>query len=257
VPRCEGKIAIVTGAASGIGLAAAALLAAEGARVLLTDVDDEQGRLAASRIGKSAQFHALDTSKEGDWQKVIDYCRSAYRRLDILVNNAGVAFIAGQQSPEDVSIEEWRAINAINTEGVVLGCKYAISTMRKSGGGSIVNIASVGGRMASPLALPYGASKAAVIQFTKSVSFFCAQQGLNIRCNAVLPGIVETEMYRTFSEEQRAQNIRSVPMGRTGTPEELAQAILFLASDESTYITGAELVVDGGMLAANRMRSQG
>jgi len=256
MPRCAGKIAIVTGAASGIGLAAATLLASEGAKVLLTDIDDERGRRAVSEIGASAEFHALDTSNEDDWKNVIDHCQSSYQRLDILVNNAAVSFISGQQSPEEISIEEWRAVNAINIEGIMLGCKYSIVAMRKSGGGSIVNIASVAGRMASPLALPYGASKAAVIQFTKSISFFCARHGMNIRCNAVLPGIVDTEMYRTFSEEQRAQNIRAVPLGRTGTTEEIARAILFLANDESTYITGVELPVDGGMLAGNMMRLQ-
>ena len=251
----EGKTAIVTGAASGIGRATAELMAEEGARVLLTDLNDEAGAQIAGDLGDAATFARLDVTSEADWEAALAACGSAFGTPDILVNNAGVAFLSGHLTPESMTLDEWRNVNRINMDGVMLGCRYGIDAM-KSKGGAIVNLASVGGTFASPLAVPYGAGKAAVIQFTKTVAIHCATQGYDIRCNAVLPGTIETPLYETFSEEKRAANARRVPVGKVGKPREIASAVAFLASDQASYITGTQLVVDGGLSAANPMRAE-
>ena len=253
--RFLNKASIVTGAASGIGLATAERLVAEGGNVLLTDLNEEVGSEAAQRLGAAARFRVHDAASEADWETVVADCVSRFGRLDVLVNNAGVAFLAGQLSPEEVTLEEWQRVNAVNAAGVMLGCKHAIRAMKSSGGGAIVNIASIAATVASPLAVPYGASKAAVVQLTKTVAYDCARRGYNIRCNAVLPGTIETTLYKTFSEEQRAANARGVPLGRVGTPEDVAMAVAFLASDDAGYITGAQIAVDGGLAAVNPMRA--
>ena len=253
--RFINKVSIVTGAASGIGLATAERLVAEGGNVLLTDLNEEAGSEAAQRLGAAAGFRVHDAASEADWESVVADCVSRFGRLDVLVNNAGVAFLAGQLSPEEVTLEEWQRVNAVNAAGVMLGCKHAIRAMKSSGGGAIVNIASIAATVASPLAVPYGASKAAVVQLTKTVAYDCARRGYNIRCNAVLPGTIETTLYKTFSEEQRAANARGVPLGRVGTPEDVAVAVAFLASDEADYITGTQVAVDGGLSVVNPMRA--
>ncbi|MDE0362275.1 MAG: SDR family NAD(P)-dependent oxidoreductase, partial [Rhodospirillaceae bacterium] len=184
--RFINKVSIVTGAASGIGLATAERLVAEGGNVLLTDLNEEAGSEAAQRLGAAAGFRVHDAASEADWESVVADCVSRFGRLDVLVNNAGVAFLAGQLSPEEVTLEEWQRVNAVNAAGVMLGCKHAIRAMKSSGGGAIVNIASIAATVASPLAVPYGASKAAVVQLTKTVAYDCARRGYNIRCNAVL-----------------------------------------------------------------------
>ena len=255
VGRFQNKASIVTGAASGIGLATAERLVAEGGNVLLTDLNEEAGSEAAQRLGPAAMFRVHDVASEADWESVVADCVSRFGRLDVLVNNAGVAFLAGQLSPEKVTLEEWQRVNAVNAAGVMLGCKHAILAMKSSGGGAIVNIASIAATVASPLAVPYGASKAAVVQLTKTVAYDCARRGYNIRCNAVLPGTIETTLYKTFSEEQRAANARGVPLGRVGTPGDVAMAVAFLASDDASYITGAQIAVDGGLAAVNPMRA--
>ena len=253
--RFLNKASIVTGAASGIGLATAERLVAEGGNVLLTDLNEQAGAEAAERLGAAAGFRVHDAASEADWESVVAGCVSRFGRLDVLVNNAGVAFLAGQLSPEEVTLEEWQRVNAVNAAGVMLGCKHAIRAMKSFGGGAIVNIASIAATVASPLAVPYGASKAAVVQLTKTVAYDCARRGYNIRCNAVLPGTIETTLYKTFSEEQRAANARGVPLGRVGTPEDVAMAVAFLASDDASYITGAQIAVDGGLAAVNPMRA--
>ena len=252
--RLDGRTAIITGAASGIGRATAELMVEAGARVLLTDLSDEAGEAAADELGAAARFQRLDVTSETDWEAVNAYCLDALGPPDILVNNAGIAFLTDQLTPESMTLDEWQDVNRINMDGVMLGCRYGIDAMKKKGG-AIVNMGSVGGTFASPLAVPYGAGKAAVIQYTKTVAIYCSSRGYDIRCNAVLPGTVETPLYATFSAEKRAANARRVPVGRIGTPRDIARAVVFLASDEASYITGTQLVVDGGLTAANPMRA--
>lgn len=252
--RFNGKVAIVTGGAAGIGAATARLMTEQGGRVLLTDVQEEGGRQLTGDLGDAASFLHHDVRSEEGWRIVVAHCLDAWGRLDILVNNAGVSFLGGQFTPETITLEEWRGVNSINVEGVMLGCKHAIPAMRDGGGGAIVNLASIAALVETPLVYAYGAGKAAVVQMTKTVALHCAKNDYAIRCNAVLPGPVETELYKTFTEEQRAQNDRAIPLGFAGKPEDVANAVLFLASDESRFVTGASLSVDGGLAAVNPMR---
>ena len=254
--KLAGRTAIVTGAASGIGRAVAERFVAEGARVLLSDLDDVAGAEAAEHLGEAAHFQRADVASETDWAALAQCAEDRFGGLHLLVNNAGVAKLAGHMTPEALTLDEWRNVNRINMDGVMLGCRTAIAAMRQAGG-AIVNLASVGGLFASPLAVPYGAGKAAVIQYTKTVATWCAKQGYSIRCNAVLPGIVATPLYASAANEaQRDANLRSVPVGRVAEPDEIAQAIAFLCSEEARYITGVALPVDGGLSAANPMRAE-
>jgi|MDSW01.2.fsa_nt_gb 3(or 17)beta-hydroxysteroid dehydrogenase len=252
--RFTGKTALVTGGASGIGQAAVERFASEGASVMITDVNESTGASFAKSLGSAAAFHKLDVASEDAWKSAVSECIEHFGSLDILVNNAGIGFVEGQLTPEEMTLDEWQLVNRINMDGVMLGCKLAIEAMKETGG-AIVNIASVGGLFASPLAVPYGAGKAAVIQFTKTIAFYCAKRGYPIRCNSILPGPIRTSLYETFTDEQREANARGIPMGRVGTAEEIASAIAFLCSDDASYITGTQLVVDGGLSSANPMRA--
>ena len=250
------KVVIVTGGAAGIGRACTEKLLESGAKVMIADINEELGSSVAEQLGESVAFFKLDVRSEEQWQDCIDQTVAKWGCVSILVNNAGIANTTKGLNPETITLDEWQLVNAINTEGVVLGCKLAIAAMRMTGGGSIINMASVGGTWESPLAYPYGASKAAVIQITKTVGLYCARQGYEIRCNAVLPGTIQTELYLQATPEQaRRQNEAAVPMGRLGTPEHIANMVAFLAGDESSYITGAAFPVDGGLSSANPMRS--
>ena len=257
--RVKGKVALVTGAAQGIGKACAQLLAKEGAVVILSDIQDDLGKKAAAEIGRSAVYRHLDVSDEEEWKKLIKSILKENGHLDILVNNAGIIGFGkgfGPQDPENTSLEDWRKVNAINTEGVFLGCKHAIRAMKKSGG-SIINISSRSGLVGIPDAAPYAASKAAVRNHSKSVALYCCQQGYPIRCNSLHPGAILTPLWEPMigtgpERKQRiAQIAHGVPMQRMGEPEDVAQAVVFLASDESKYITGIELTIDGGILAGS------
>jgi NAD(P)-dependent dehydrogenase (short-subunit alcohol dehydrogenase family) len=256
--RVEGKIALVTGAASGIGRAAALTLAREGASLVATDLQQAAGDAVVAEIGAgggSAVFLLHDVTREEDWRRVIAEVRSRFGGLDVLVNNAGI----GLSGPvTEMSFDDWRRQMAVNVDGPFLGVKHGLPLMRESGGGSIVNVSSIAGIKASANASGYCASKGAVRLFTKSVALECAAAKDGVRVNSLHPGIVETAIWDTLigtgpegsnarprTATLAAMTARSVPLGRPGGLDEIAAGILWLASDESSYVTGTELVIDG------------
>jgi NAD(P)-dependent dehydrogenase (short-subunit alcohol dehydrogenase family) len=263
--RLHAKVALVTGAAQGIGAAIARAFVAEGATVVLTDVRDRQGRAHAASLGAAARFEHLDVREAEDWQRVTREVLGELGRLDVVVNNAGITgFEDGPvaHDPEHATLEAWCAVMATNLDGVFLGCQHAIRAMRSNpgiaaGSGSIVNISSRSGLVGIPLAAAYAASKAAVRNHSKSVALYCAQQGLRIRCNSVHPAAIMTPMWDAMlgdgprRAEREAGLVRDTPLRRFGTPEEVAHMVVYLASDESAYTTGAEFVLDGGLLAGS------
>ena len=250
--RVADKIVLVTGAGSGIGRATAKLLAAEGATVIVSDINQPGGMETVQQIGGKARFEPHDTAQEADWKRIIDGIMAREGKLDGLVNNAGIAG-PFPSTFETETVEQWRRMLSINVEGVFLGCKYSVPAIRQSGGGSIVNTSSLAAFLGTPALSAYGASKGAVRQFTKSVAVHCGRRGYNIRCNSVHPGLIETQMGDKVSglggadpAQTKEARRKMVPLGRLGQPEDVASCILFLASDDSRYVTGAELVVDGG-----------
>jgi 3(or 17)beta-hydroxysteroid dehydrogenase len=250
--RLEGKTAIVTGGGSGMGRAIAELFAAEGAFVLLTDIDERAGGAVADGIGARARFLLHDVANEPGWTTVVEAAVKETGQLNILVNNAGSAL---EGTPEDTSLETWRRVHAVNVEGVFLGCRAAIPHMRAKGG-AIVNIASRAAVGSAPTYLAaYGASKGAVRQYTKTVAIHCAREGYEIRCNSINPGAIDTPLLQASFEHgddpaaRKAMIVGRVPLKRLGRPIDIAYAALFLASAEAAYITGAELNVDGGVTA--------
>ena len=258
MPRLSGKTALVTGAARGIGAAIATAFIAEGARVLLTDIDDEAGHALAEQLGVDAFYQRLDVREEEDWARVTQVALERFGRLDIVVNNAGVTGFEGgfvAHDPENAALADWREVHRTNLDGVFLGCKYAICAMRHTGEGSIINISSRSGVVGIPGAAAYASSKAAVRNHTKTVALYCAEQGLKVRCNAILPAAVLTPMWEPLlgngpdREERMAAFVADTPLRRFGTPAEVAALAVMLASDEATYMTGAELHIDGGILA--------
>jgi 3(or 17)beta-hydroxysteroid dehydrogenase len=249
----EDKVAIVTGAASGIGRGTAEVLAREGARVVLTDVNEEQGREAAKAIGGDAVFVRHDVSDEASWQAVIEATLGRFGRLDVLVNNAGIIIVADVES---TTVEQWRKIMAVNAEGVFLGCKHAIPVMRKSGGGSIINLSSAAGLVGTPPFAAYSASKGAVRILTKTVAAHCREKGDGIRCNSIHPGGIDTPLVRSLPQLSREsgnpdaeQFAAADRLSGYGKPSDIAYLVLYLASDESRFMTGAELAIDGGLTA--------
>ncbi|HEX2080496.1 MAG TPA: glucose 1-dehydrogenase [Longimicrobium sp.] len=258
--RLSGKTALVTGAARGIGAAAARAMAAEGARVLLTDIRDDEGGETARQIGRAAEYRRLDVRDEADWAAAVDDVLARWGGLDVLVNNAGVTGFEeafAPHDPEHASLQDWRAVHRTNLDGVFLGCKHGIRAMRPRGAGSIVNVSSRSGVVGVPAAAAYASSKAAVRNHTKSVALYCAQQGLRIRCNSIHPAAILTPMWEPMlgdgpdREARMAELTRDTPLRRFGTADEVAAAIVFLASDESAYMTGTELHLDGGILAGS------
>jgi 3(or 17)beta-hydroxysteroid dehydrogenase len=256
--RLANKVALITGAASGFGKATAALFVAEGARVILSDRNAGDGEAAAAQLGSQARFVALDVTKEDQWAAAIRSIESMEGRLDILVNNAGIGL---HRSVPEMTLAEWRLVQAVNSDGVFLGCKHAIPLMRQPsddkprGGGAIVNIASVAGKVGAPQMAAYCASKGAVTLFTKALAMEAAYGRWNIRVNSVHPAYVETALVRSHIEaspdpEKTRRFLQKLqPLGRMGEPEDVAQAILYLASDEAKFTTGAEWLVDGGLTA--------
>lgn len=258
--RVKDKIALVTGAAKGIGARTAQLLADEGAFVIVTDILEKEGRQLAASIGDRAIYYHLDVSDEAQWAQLTSTIRTQYQRLDILFNNAGVIGLGedwGPQDPEYMDLKDWHRIHAINLDSVFLGCKYAIGLM-KDKGGAIINMSSRSGIVGVPGTCAYAASKAAIRNHTKSVALYCAQQGYLIRCNSVHPGAILTSLWDPMlggDETTREQSLKKmaagIPLGHMGEPIDVAYAVLYLASDESKYTTGAELVIDGGILSGS------
>ncbi len=244
--RLAGKVALITGAARGMGAAEARLFAREGAKVVVSDVLEDEARAVASEIndsGGEALALALDVSKDDDWRRVVAEAEARFGKLNVLVNNAG---IIERHSLEETSEETWDRIMAVNAKGVFLGTKAALPAMRRAGGGSIINISSISG-MVSVGYPAYNASKGAVRVFTKSAAVEYAGEG--IRVNSIHPGAIWTPMSLYKNERTREERAATVPMGRVGDPEEVAYGALFLASDESSYVTGSEMVIDGGVTA--------
>lgn len=261
--RLHNKIALITGAARGIGEATARLFADEGAQVLVTDINDELAKKVAQDIGKDAQYLRLDVSREADWQSVAKQIKQTYGRLDILVNNAGITGLLetdGPHDPEHLDLNSWHQVHNTNLNGVALGCKYAIGLMKQKTSGSIVNISSRSGLVGIPAATAYASSKAAVRNHTKSVALYCAENGYGIRCNSIHPGAILTPMWDAMLGKGEARNqaikavANDVPLQVMGEPLDVAYAALYLASDEAKYITGIELNVDGGILAGASAR---
>ena len=246
--RLEGKVALISGGARGQGAVEAKMFAQEGAKVVFGDIRDEEGQQVEAQIrelGGEATYTHLDVTREADWRSAVDTAVDRYGKLDILINNAGIAIWKGV---EDTSEEDWDRVMAVNAKGVFLGTKHAIPAMRRAGGGSIVNISSTAGLRGSPGLAAYTASKGAVRLFTKSTAIQYA--GDNIRCNSVHPGGVDTPMVQEAPDDPARQDARlRTPMGSRAAPEEIAYGVLYLASDESSFVTGSELVIDGGRSA--------
>ncbi len=246
--RLSGKVAIISGGARGQGAEEARLFASEGAKVIIGDILDSEGIQVESEIverGGQAKFVRLDVSIEDDWSKAVQLAISEYGKLDILVNNAGILLMKGV---EDTSTEEWDHLHNINSKGVFLGSKAVIAAMRESGGGSIVNISSIAGLIGSRFSA-YGASKGLVRTLTKSIAVNHGHE--NIRCNSVHPGIIDTDMVSEIigSKEGRDLQLNRTPLNVIANSRDVAFGVLYLASDESRYVTGSELVIDGGITA--------
>jgi NAD(P)-dependent dehydrogenase (short-subunit alcohol dehydrogenase family) len=245
--RLKDKVAIVTGGASGMGRSEATIFAREGARVMVADILDNEGEAVAKSIGNAARFRKLDVTSEADWEALVAATEREFGKVDILVNNAG---ISGTYQPDLTSTEAWDKVMDINAKGVFLGMKHAYPALKRAGGGAIVNISSISGFTGQlGVHMAYNASKGAVRIMTKTAAVQHARD--NIRVNSVHPGFMPAMRTSVGSAkpEWRAKALAAVPMRREGKVEEVAHAVLFLASDEASYITGTELVVDGGFLA--------
>jgi 3(or 17)beta-hydroxysteroid dehydrogenase len=245
--RVKGKVALVTGGGSGLGKADCEVLAQEGAIVVVTDIKLDAARQVANAIGGGAVALALDVASESSWIVTIKAIEERFGQLDILVNNAGVVLSA---DVEETTLEQYRWVNSVMSEGVFLGCKHAIGLMKNNGGGSIINISSTGALLGYPIFFAYSAAKGAVRAMTKSVAVMCQEKGYNIRCNSVHPGSIETPMVqqaegRTGIEQHIPDGV--LRPGQCGAPKDVAAMVLFLASDESRFVTGSEFVVDNGV----------
>ena len=252
--RLLGKTALITGAASGIGAAIAEAFVAEGAFVVIGDINAETGAARAAALGPNARFMRHDATDEAQWAAVMPAIVDEHSGLDVLVNNAG---ITGTESgrphdPEHTSLDDWHRVMRINLDSVFLGCKHAIQAMRATGrGGSIINMSSRSGLVGVPKTAAYAASKAAIRNHSKTVALYCAEQNLGIRCNSLYPASIRTAMWDAMidSADDEKQLLANMPLHRFGRPDEVAAVAILLASDEATYITGSEFNIDGGILA--------
>jgi len=252
--RLAGKVALITGGASGLGENAAELMVREGARVVIADIAEEKGRAVAGKIGSAAHFTRLDVTSEENWQSVIAETVEKFGALHVLLNSAGIGL---SKTVEDITLEEWRRVHAIDLDGVFLGCKHGVGEIKKHTarlGGSVINISSISGIIAGANMAAYNSAKAGVRLLSKSVALHCAKSGYNIRCNSVHPTFIDTpilDRHRVrFGNDVMQQKLgKQVPIGRLGRPEEVGWALVFLASDESSFMTGSEVVIDGGISA--------
>ena len=252
--KLKERICVVTGGARGIGRGICEAFVREGARVILTDIDATEGGAAAAAIG--CDFELLDVRSEADWEAL----ERQHPAIDVLVNNAGVTGFEespGPHDPENCSLDDWRAVHAVNTDGTFLGCRYALRSMKVKGTGSIINMSSRSGLVGIPGATAYAASKAAIRNHSKSVALYAAQNGWQIRCNSIHPAAILTPIWEPMigdgpdRDEKMAALVADTPLKRFGTVEEVAALCVFLASDDSAYMTGSELTLDGGLLAGS------
>ena len=248
--RLDNKVALISGGSRGQGAVEAKLFAREGAKVVLGDILDEEGKRVEreiTRMGSEAIYVHLDVTREEDWMRAVALTESKFGKLDIMVNNAGVSI--GKRGIEDTSVQDWDHIMDVNVKGVFLGTKHAIPAMRRAGGGSIVNISSTAGIVAIGRSAAYNATKGAVRVFTKATAIQHAND--KIRCNSVHPGPIDTPFLQDLIDNPvlLQERLRRVPLGRIGTSEDVAYGVLYLASDEASYVTGSELVIDGGSTA--------
>ena len=252
--RVTDKIALITGAAQGLGAAIASMLASEGASVVLTDINIDGARRQAHAINTTHADRAIaiehDVTDPDQWSRAIDDARETYGALHILVNNAGIGSIG---SIEEESYTNWRKVHAVDLDSVFLGCKAAIPAMTRSGGGSIINISSISGIIAGHNLAAYNSAKAAVRHLSKSIALHCARAGNNIRSNSIHPVFIDTPIIDSMAGGDRETTLkklgRQIPLGRVGVPNDVAYAALYLASDESAFVTGSEIKVDGGISA--------
>jgi len=258
--RLKGKIALITGAARGIGQATAEMFVAQGAQVIVSDINDKDGMLVVKSLGEMTEYLHLDVGVEANWKKAVKLIKDKYNGLDILVNNAGITGFfetKGPHDPENLDIDSWHKVHQTNLDGVALGCKFGIALMKDSNAASIINISSRSGIVGIPGAAAYASSKAAIRNHTKSVALYCAEKGYKIRCNSIHPGAILTPMWDDMLGEGNAREeaikavAADVPLQTMGEPDDVAYAVVFLASDESKYITGIELTIDGGILAGS------
>ena len=247
--RIAGKTALITGGASGIGFATATRFIEEGAKVMITDIDEAKGAQALASLGSDARFLSQDVTEEARWDQIVDVTTSELGPLDILVNCAGVFWYG---TIENTSYDLWKKVLAINLDGTFLGCRAAVKAMGNHGG-SIINLSSTSGLRGFADCAAYDASKGGVRLLTKSVALHCARERSGVRCNSVHPGGTDTRMVRDWFEDRGEAEeeiwVSGSPVGRLGRPEEIASMILFLASEESGFVTGAEFVIDGGKTA--------
>ncbi|EON76644.1 oxidoreductase [Lunatimonas lonarensis] len=263
--RMEGKKALITGAARGIGEAIARLFHREGAIVIISDILENQGRLVADDLGEGAYFCSLNVKNEGEWKILSEKITLDFGGLDVLVNNAGITGFmetTGLHNVEDVDFASWQEVIDVNLNGTMLGCKYGIRWIKRKGGGSIINISSRSGIVGIPGVAAYAASKAAIRNHTKPVALYRAENRYQIRCNSIHPAAVLTPMWDSVLGEGKERDTailsieKGIPLGKFGRPQDVAYAALFLALDESPYITGTELHVDGGILAGAEARPE-